>query len=76
MIRIDGELHPYGRQLVWPGVAALADLPAASVPIGVSSQGLPIGVQIVGPFLADRTLLKLAQMMEAEFGGFVAPAGY
>lgn len=75
-IWIDGEPHPYGRQLVWPGVATLAGLPATSVPSGISSQGLPIGVQIVGPFLEDRTPLKLAQLMEAEFGGFVAPAGY
>lgn len=75
-ILIDGEPHPYGRQLIWPGIATLAGLPATSVPIGMSPQGLPIGVQVVGPFLEDRTPLKLAQLIEGEFGGFVAPAGY
>jgi amidase len=75
-IWIDGEPHPYGSQLIWPGVATLAGLPATSVPIGMSPEGLPIGVQIVGPSFEDRTPLKLAQLIEAEFGGFVPPAHY
>jgi amidase len=33
--------------------------------------GLPVGVQIVGPWLEDRTSLKLAELIEREFGGFV-----
>jgi amidase len=75
-IAIDGERHSYASQLVWPGVATLPGLPATSVPIGLSSDGLPIGVQIVGPWLEDRTPLKLAELMEREFGGFAAPPGY
>jgi amidase len=75
-ILIDGKPHSYGDQLIWPGVATLPGLPATSVPIGLSPQGLPIGVQIIGPSLEDRTPLKLAQLMEAEFGGFVPPPGY
>ena len=35
--------------------------------------GLPVGVQILGPFLEDRTPLKLAELIEREFGGFVPP---
>jgi amidase len=34
---------------------------------------LPIGVQIIGPWLEDRTPLKLAELIEREFGGFVPP---
>ena len=75
-IFIDGEPRPYGDQLIWPGVATLPGLPATSVPIGISPQGLPIGVQIVGPLLEDRTPLKLAELIEREFGGFVAPTNY
>ena len=44
--------------------------------IGRSVEGLPIGVQIVGPWLEDRTPLKLAALIERQFGGFVAPADY
>ncbi|MGY8663180.1 amidase [Bradyrhizobium sp. UFLA05-109] len=72
-IRIDGEDYPYIDQLAWPGIATLPGLPATAVPLGFSKDGLPLGVQIVGPFLEDRTPLKLAELIEREFGGFKPP---
>jgi aspartyl-tRNA(Asn)/glutamyl-tRNA(Gln) amidotransferase subunit A len=38
--------------------------PALSVPCGVSSEGLPIGLQIVGPWYAERRILTLAKFVE------------
>lgn len=75
-IVIDGQRYPYGDQLIWPGVATLSGLPATSIPIGMSAENLPIGVQIIGPAFEDRTPLKLAQLIEAEFGGFVPPSDF
>lgn len=72
-ISIDGKDYPYSDQLAWPGVATLPGLPATAVPLGLSKDGLPVGVQVVGPFLEDRTPLKLAELIEREFGGFVPP---
>jgi amidase len=72
-IEIDGKAHVYPDQLAWPGIATLPGLPATAIPIGLSSEGLPVGVQIVGPWLEDRTPLKLAELIEREFGGFVPP---
>jgi amidase len=72
-IDIDGTPHPYLDQIMWPSIATVAGLPATAMPIGISDTGLPIGVQIIGPFLEDRTPLRLAQLIEREFGGFVAP---
>jgi amidase len=72
-IRIDEADHVYADQLAWPGVATLPGLPATAIPLGLSADGLPVGVQIVGPFLEDRTPLKLAELIEREFGGFVPP---
>jgi amidase len=72
-IRIDETDHVYADQLAWPGVATLPGLPATAIPLGLSADGLPVGVQIVGPFLEDRTPLKLAGLIEREFGGFVPP---
>ena len=72
-ITIDGKDHVYPDQLAWPGIATLPGLPATAIPIGLSPEGLPIGVQIVGPWLEDRTPLKLAELIEREFGGFVPP---
>ena len=72
-INIDGKDYVYPDQLAWPGIATLPGLPATAIPIGLSPEGLPIGVQIVGPWLEDRTPLKLAELIEREFGGFVPP---
>ena len=72
-IRIDGKDYPYPDQLAWPGIATLPGLPSTAIPLGLNAQGLPLGVQIVGPWLEDRTPLKLAELIEQEFGGFVPP---
>jgi amidase len=72
-IDIDGKDYVYPDQLAWPGIATLPGLPATAIPLGLSSQGLPVGVQIVGPWLEDRTPLRLAELIEREFGGFVPP---
>ena len=72
-ILIDGEPHVYTDQLAWPGIATLPGLPSTAIPLGLSPEGLPVGVQIVGPWLEDRTPLKLAELIEREFGGFVPP---
>ena len=72
-INIDGKDYVYTDQLAWPGIATLPGLPATAIPIGLSPEGLPLGVQIVGPWLEDRTPLKLAELIEREFGGFVPP---
>ena len=56
-----------------PESPRLPGLPSTAIPIGLSPEGLPVGVQIVGPWLEDRTPLKLAELIEREFGGFVPP---
>ncbi|MBI5263460.1 MAG: amidase [Bradyrhizobium sp.] len=72
-INIDGTDYPYTDQLAWPGIATLPGLPATSIPLGLSRDGLPLGVQIVGPWLEDRTPIKVAELIEREFGGFTPP---
>jgi amidase len=72
-VNIDGKDYSYPDQLAWPGVATLPGLPATAIPIGLSAEGLPMGVQIIGPWLEDRTPIKLAELIEREFGGFVPP---
>jgi amidase len=72
-VNIEGKDYVYPDQLSWPGIATLPGLPATAIPIGLSPEGLPVGVQIVGPWLEDRTPLKVAELIEREFGGFVPP---
>jgi len=75
-IEIDGKPYPYLDQSVWVGLATATGLPATAAPIDRSEIGLPIGVQIVGPYLEDRTTLAFAEHLEREFGGFAPPPGY
>jgi amidase len=51
-------------------------LPATAIPIGRTDAGLPIGAQIIGPWLEDRTPLELARLIEREFGGFSPPPAF
>ncbi|MFZ5670420.1 MAG: amidase family protein [Pseudomonadota bacterium] len=75
-LTLNGEATPYFSQLAWPGLATLPGLPATAAPIGLSAGGLPMGVQIIGPWLEDRTPIAFAGLLEREFGGFRRPPGY
>jgi len=74
-IDIDGKKIPYDDQIAWAGIATLTGLPATTAPIGRTDGGLPIGVQIVGGYLQDRTTIAFAGHIEHEFGGFTPPPG-
>jgi amidase len=60
---------------VWADPATTCGLPATAAPIDRSPSGLPIGVQIIGPYLEDRTTIAFAELLERELGGFAAPPG-
>ena len=44
--------------------ANLAGIPGMSVPCGFSSSGLPIGLQLMGPYFDEAVLLKVAYQFE------------
>jgi amidase len=60
---VNGDETRYGDQLAWPGVATFPGLPATVAPVGKSKTGLPIGVQIIGPFLEDLTSIRVAALV-------------
>jgi amidase len=70
---IDGAETPYGAQLAWPSLALFGNLPATVFPAGLSAQGLPVGLQAIGPFLEDRTPLAFAAAVERELGRAFQP---
>ncbi|ADJ49087.1 amidase [Amycolatopsis mediterranei S699] len=72
-IAIDGVEYPYFDQFVWAGLATMPGLPATAIPAGRSPEGLPVGVQLIGPMFEDRTPLRLAELLEPATGGFRAP---
>ncbi len=70
---VDGKPVPYMNGLQWPGLVTVANLPATAIPTGRFIEGMPMGLQAVGPYLEDRTTLPFAQLAEAALGGFVPP---
>ncbi|SER36933.1 amidase [Faunimonas pinastri] len=75
-IVIDGEEADYIDQSVWSGLATAPGLPASVAPTGLGPEGLPIGVQIIGPYMEDRTPIRFAELLEEAFGGFVPPPAF
>lgn len=75
VIEVNGAERPYTDLMGWVSLATLTHLPATVVPVGRTASGLPVGIQIVGPYLEDRTTLAVGRLVEELLGGFVPPPG-
>jgi amidase len=73
-VEIGGADRSYLDLFGWTGPAGAGMLPATVVPAGLGDDGLPIGVQIVGPYLNDRTTLQAARLISQVCGGCPRPA--
>src|SRR5262249_45562936 len=73
VISSDGGVRPYTDLFGWIALTTLAYLPATVVPVGRTPDGLPVGVQIVGPYLEDRTTLAVGRCVSEVLGGFMPP---
>ncbi len=76
MITVNGRDAPTTDQLFWAGMNGVCWLPGSVAPAGIARDGLPGGVQIVGPYLGDKTCIHTARLIERHFGGFQPPPGY
>ncbi|MCA0242487.1 MAG: amidase [Proteobacteria bacterium] len=70
---VDGAARPYLDNLMWPGLVTVAHLPSTARPLNERVGGLPAGVQIVGPYLHDRTALRFAALCDQAFGRLPPP---
>lgn len=75
-IDVDGTPQPYMLQAFWAGLAGVAYLPGSAVPTGTDENGLPIGIQIVGPAYGDRITIGLARILESAGYTFTRPPKY
>ncbi len=58
---------------VWMTMGSFSGCPATVCPAGRTPDGLPVGVQILGPYMEDATTLKLAALLDEFTGGFRPP---
>jgi amidase len=72
----EGGSQPMMDLLTYISPATLTGCPATTAPAGLSKSGLPVGLQIVGPYLEDATPIRFAQLLAREIGGFQSPKGY
>jgi amidase len=71
-VSVDGQPAPY-LDFTWQGLALVANLPATVMPTGNLVEGLPAGLQIIGPYAEDLTTIGFAQAAERAAGAFVPP---
>ena len=76
MAAVGGEPRPYWELNAWMAPAGACYLPATVIPVGRLANGLPVGIQIVGPYLEDRTTLALGRHLLAMAGGCPRPSGF
>ncbi|HEY7489458.1 MAG TPA: amidase [Streptosporangiaceae bacterium] len=75
-LTVHGVRRDFWDQVIWVQALSLVNLPVAVVPVGRDAAGLPVGVQVVGPFLEDRTVLDLAVRLGRVLEGYAVPPGY
>lgn len=75
-LEVNGESRSYWEMITWMAPAGACYLPATVVPVGLTASGLPVGVQIVGPYLNDKTTLAFAQMVTDVVGPLPRPTGF
>ena len=75
-INVNGKEKQYWHTTIWAGPVVTANLPSTSTPIGLTSSGLPVNLQIIGPYLHDLTCIEVAKMIRDLRGGFRIPPNF
>lgn len=73
---VNGEPAHYDLLSAYPSLATLPGQPATNFPVGLNRDGLPLGLQAIGPYLEDRTTIHFAGMICETFGCLQPPPGF
>ena len=60
----------------WLMLVNLVHLPSVMAPIGRTAAGLPVGMQVVAPYLRDRRAVRVAGLVTEVVGGYEVPPGF
>ena len=72
-VMVDESIQPYFKQIFWAGIVVNAYLPSTVFPTGLSSSGLPIGLQAVSGQYRDHRTIEFARQITQHIGGFEPP---
>jgi amidase len=72
-VTIDGMTVPYHALESWPALIGAVYLPSTSAPVGLTATGLPVGVQVVSPYLHDHRSIAVAGMLSELMNGYAVP---
>ncbi|MEX1165628.1 MAG: amidase [Hydrogenophaga sp.] len=75
-LTVNGQPTDYFAQLFWAGLATTPLLPATSAPVGFTPAGLPVGLQIIGPEMADLRTIWVAGQLERLLGAYSPPPDF
>lgn len=73
VVLVDGVERPYLDLISWTALIGSAYLPVTVPPVGRTPEGLPVGIQVVAPYLEDRTALFVARHIAELCGGYEPP---
>ena len=72
---INGEtMSDYLEWMTLPSIITTTNHPAISVPVGFTSSGLPVGIQVIGRFRNEARLLEIAKRVEDRIGSWATAA--
>ena len=72
-ITVDGSPRSALELMAWICPATMCHLPATAAPVGRTTTGLPVGMQVIGPYLEDRTPITFAGLLTELTGGYAPP---
>jgi amidase len=76
-IHYDGKKFVY-LDYAWPYLTCFnaSGHPGINIPLGIGKEGLPMGVQVVGPYWSEPDLIQFAKLVAEFTPGFIKPEGY
>ena len=72
-LECNGSERAYADLVRWTILTGMAYLPASVPPLGLDADGLPVGLQVVGPPGSDYTTIRLAGLIGELSGGYRPP---
>jgi amidase len=75
-VMVNGEPRNHFQLSQWLMLVNLLDLPATMTPIARTDAGLPVGMQVIAPYLHDRRAIRVSGLVSEVIGGYEVPPGF